>query len=171
MIKQCPSTARVHRGRGCVCVSIKERERNFTKDRAIVHEILIYINCIFFQGCCSSCRSNDINWKRSIFVSMSDQEEDPYTSVNKPPRPYQRWLTACIHWVMMLKQWFRPQLVPKLELWSLSRSCFTANNIACPLRMDMEKRFRPWPWDDVYFFFLLSCIFSFNIGFSMLLLI
>lgn len=41
------------------------------------------------------------NLSRSIFVSMSDQEEDQYTSVNKGPRPYQRWFTACIHLEMM----------------------------------------------------------------------
>lgn len=98
-------------GCGCVCVCVA---RDFTRDRATVHKFLIYINYLF-QGCCSSSSRNVRNLKRSIFASMSDQQEDPYTSVNKGPRPYQCWFTACIHWVMMLKQWLSPQLLPKLE--------------------------------------------------------
>lgn len=101
---------------------------------------------------------------------MYDQERDQYTSVNKGSRPYQRGFTACIHSDMMWKQWFSPQMAPKEELWSLSPPCFTINNIACPLRTNMEKRFRTWPQDDV-FFPLLLCVILFNIGLGVLLLI
>lgn len=101
---------------------------------------------------------------------MSDQENDQYTSVNKGPRPHQCGFTACIHSDMMWKQWFSLYMVPKEELWSLSPSCFTKNNIACPLRTNMENRFSPWPWDDV-FFPLVLCVIPFNMGLGMLLLI
>lgn len=122
MIKQCPSnmnSQNTQRKRGvgmCVCGYVCVAG-DFIRDRATVQKFLIYINYLF-QGCCSSSSRNVRNLKRSIFASMSDQQEDPYTSVNKGPKPYQCWFTACIHWVMMLKQWFSPQLVPKLELRS-----------------------------------------------------
>lgn len=55
----------------------------------------------FFKVAVLAMGTMSKNLLRSIFVSMSDQEEDQYTSVNKGPRPYQRGFTACIHWDMM----------------------------------------------------------------------
>lgn len=70
----------------------------------------------FFQGCWWSNSSNVKNLKRSIFVSVSDQGEDRYTSVNKGSWPYRCGFTTCIHWDMMLKQWFSPRTAPEVEL-------------------------------------------------------
>lgn len=65
----------------------------------------------------------------------------------------ERGFTACLHSDMIRKQWFGLQREPKEGLWSLSLACFKINNIACPLRTNMEKRIRTWTWDDVLFFF------------------
>lgn len=76
-------------------------EVSFHNTKRKRQSILFHIGLFFPQGCCPGNEDSVKNVLRSIFASMSDQESDQYTSVNKGPRPYRGGFTACIHWDMM----------------------------------------------------------------------
>lgn len=144
MIKQCPSNKNSHyehppagrrRRQGVFEVSFQNTQTTTVARRAI----LFCISPYFLQGCYPANEDNVRNLLRSIFESMSDQESDQCTSVNKGPRPYRGGFKACIHWNVMWKHWFCRQMVLKVELWSLSPPCFTINNLACPLRQTWKR--------------------------------